>query len=147
MSGLGIGLFVTALSSGYADLPKNAYSYSGEEYSVSEFYEQEVPNIYANGYYVNGNNTVSFGIDTGTHTKKLDTYGLNIGLYRTIPLTDNSALTVGGEITANFTEHRPCTDSYSREYYCGNLTSWKSFEGKTNETYNPEISIRYTYHF
>ena len=144
----GAGIVITSLHVGFADLPKEAYSYDGDSTSVERFYDQEVPNILVGGYYAEGNTTVSFGIDSGTHTKKLDTYGLNVGVFHTLPIADsNSDITFGAKISADYIENRPCADSYDREYYCGNLTSWKTFEGKTDVQINPSLSINYTLRF
>ena len=149
----GAGIVITSLHVGFADLPKEVNLPDGnDEYvtrSVSEFYDQEVPNILVGGYYAEGNTTVSFGIDSGTHTKKLDTYGLNVGVFHTLPIADsNSDITFGAKISADYIENRPCIDSfYDRKFYCGNLTPWKTFEGKTDVQINPSLSINYTLRF
>ena len=50
----GIGLVITSLHVGFADLPDEAFSYDGHRTSVERFYDQEVPNILLGGYYSEG---------------------------------------------------------------------------------------------
>ena len=144
----GIGVVITALDVGFADLPDEAFDYTGHRHSVEQFYDQEVPNILLGGYYSEGRTTIPFGIDTGTHTSKLDTYGASIGAYHTLPLADsNSDITFGAKLSLDYIEHRPCIDEYNAEYYCGNLTPFSDLERKADVQVTPSISINYTLRF
>ena len=144
----GIGVVITSLHVGFADLPDEAFSYDGHKQSVERFYDQEVPNILLGGYYSEGRTTFPFGLDTGTHTSKLDTYGASIGAFHTLPIADsNSDITFGAKLSLDYTENRPCIDSYDRKYYCGNLTAWSDLERKTDVQINPSVSINYTLRF
>ena len=29
-------------------------------------------------------------------------------------------------------KHKPCTDSYNRQYFCGNLTAWSDYKDKSD---------------
>jgi hypothetical protein len=42
---------------------------------------------------------------------------------------------IGGDL-----KHRPCVDSYDREYHCGTLTSWSEYQGKSVSF--PEYGVR-----
>ena len=53
------------------------------------------------------------------------------GLIGSIPTSNGGGLSgeiygsVGGSLI-----HRPCMDSYDREYFCGNLTAWSDFTSR-----------------
>ena len=56
--------------------------------------------------------------------------------------------TLSAEIYNSFmgsTYHRPCTDDYDREYYCGNLTAWSDYLDK--RTTFKEWGLKVVYRF
>ena len=136
---------ITAFDIYYANLPDTAYSYDGEARSISQFYNQKIPNVYLGGYYPLGDSTnLLWAVNTGTHTDKLSDGSLMLGIQHGYKINDKWSIMGQASITTNFNNHSPCTDNYNRKYYCGNLTAWSDIEGQLNETeYNPEIRISF----
>ena len=137
---------VTALDIYYADLPDTAHSYDGEARDISRFYDQDIPNFYiAGNYAIDDNDYISWSLDTGTHTEKLNTGSISAEWTHIIPINDNwsASGTIGADIS--FNNHSPCTDSYNREYLCSNLTAWSDFERNHNEQeIDPKIRVSIT---
>ena len=132
---------VTAFDIYYARLPDTAYSYDGEERTISQFYDQKLPNVMVGGNY----NKWNWELNSGTHTKKLNTASMSLGYAHRVPLKTNG-WTWDNNLTGtlSYISHTPCTDSYGREYLCTNLTAFSDYkEDKLNEIY--EISTRITY--
>ena len=134
---------ITAFNISYADLPDTALSYDGTARDVSNFYSQSVPNFHLAGRYALQDRTaLTWSLDTGTHVKKLNTLGFGLGLSHRIPTSyQNTYWTVSGSSTVSLMKHKPCTDSYNREYYCGNLTAWSDFEDKSNAKFKNKIGV------
>ena len=135
------GIILTSLSIGYADLPDYALSYDGSARDISQFYEQDIPNVYFGGHYkINDTDYITWNVDTGTHTDKLNSIGAGVGWTHIKPLNDiwsiNTAISTRHELTT----HTPCTDDYNREYYCGSLTAFSDIE-RNEHVFNNKISI------
>lgn len=143
----GIGVILTTASSFNADLPTHTASYDGESRSIERFYNQSIPNIVLGGYAYGDDWVIPFDIDTGTHTQKLDTFGLSLGYQKIIEVKDNTSLTLGLDVDVSYESHKSCKDTYNREYHCASLTPWKTFERKTHVEINPSYSITYTIRF
>ena len=136
-----LGIAITSLHIAYSDLPTTEYSYDGEERNISQFYDQSVPNIYLSGYKTLSDKTwATWNLDTGIHTDKLDTVGLGLGISHKIEITNSTDLTLSASTNYSYSGHTPCSDSYNRKYYCGNLTAWSDFE-RTEHVFNNEISL------
>ena len=136
---------ITSLNMGFANLPDTAYSYDGTERDISRFYYQEIPNVQVGGLAVIDDDTwLDWNIDSGTHTRKLTTGGISLGINHNEPITDNTWITMGISTDFNHISHRPCTDSYDRQYLCTNLTAWSDVNERTINEFNNEISLRIT---
>ena len=114
---------ITSLNMGFANLPETAYSYDGTERDVSRFYYQELPNVELGGLAIIDNATwLNWNIDSGTHTRKLTTGGIELGINHDIPVTDSTSLTLSTSIDYNHVTHRPCSDSFNRPVSYTHLT-------------------------
>jgi len=119
-------------------------------YDISKFYSAKKNRIsvIANKYIGEDRWLVSFGIDNGSRSEKLDiSNSAFAGISKAFTLNKNTYLYVssgkwwGGKIT-----ERPCIDSYDREYWCPNLTSWAD-RPATNTTKAGYIDMRFQYVF
>ena len=141
---------ITSLNMGFTDLPSTASSYDGVERDVSKFYQQHIPDIEVGGYHIlDKNDRIKAKVSTGTYTEKLDIYPtINFEWEHITELNDEwSILTsLGGKLSLG-NHNRPCTDSFDRKYYCGNLTAWSDFKGNKHETFEPKIGITLTRHW
>ena len=132
---------ITALDIYYTDLPDTAYSYDGETRSVSQFYNQKIPNIYIGGHYeIDDTDYITWNVNTGTHTDKLNSVGIGIGWTHIEPLNDIWSINTSISTQHELTTHTSCTDDYNREYYCGNLTAFSDIK-RNNHVFNNKISI------
>ena len=139
-----LGIAITSLHIAYSDLPTTAYSYDGEARDISQFYDQSIPNIYLDGYsQLDNNNWVTWNLDTGTHTDKLDTVGLGLGINHRIEINNSTDLTLSASTQYSYTGHSSCSDEYNRKYYCGNLTAFSDIESEQH-VFNNQISLRLT---
>ena len=141
------GIVVTSLNMGFVDLPDTAYSYDGKERDISKFYEQTIPTTQIGGYTIlDDKNWIEGSISTGLYTRKMDVYPtINATWNHLMPINNNWSVTtqIGAKIDLG-TTHRPCTDSYDRKYYCGNLTAWSDFKQKDEINVEPKIGITFT---
>ena len=136
---------ITAFDISFAALPDTAYSYDGTARDISQFYDQKVPNFYVGGYVpINNNLSLSFTIDTGTHTDKLNTASLSLGPTYTTDFGNGWSFQGSAIVSSGYSKHTSCTDSYSREYYCMNLTAFSDVE-RTRYENDYEINGTYTY--
>ena len=144
------GIVITSLNMGFTDLPDTALSYDGKARDISRFHQQDIPDIEVGGYHIlDDNDRIKAEISTGTYTEKLDIYPtIDFAWEHIADINDEwSVLTsIGGELSLG-NHNRPCTDSFNREYYCGNLTAWSDFKGNEHETFEPKIGITLTRHW
>jgi len=130
-------------------LPTTAYSYDGEARDISMFYDNQEAIVSATGsLYFDTNTKVDLGYNTGIVTNKLEiTDTFQLGVTQLFSLDEQSSIAVGASAAFGGKQvHKPCLDSYQREYYCGNLTAWSDFKEPTHE--NPySLSVRYSYKF
>lgn len=69
---------------------------------------------------------VSVGYDSGSRSEKISiskTFYLGFAMYKKLDSTSAVYLMAGGWQKERINE-QPCVDSYDREYWCPNLTSW-----------------------
>ena len=90
---------------------------------------------------------LDWNIDSGTHTRKLTTGGISLGINHNEPITDNTWITMGISADYSHTSHRPCTDSYDRQYLCTNLTAWSDVSERTTNETDYSISATITHRF
>ena len=144
-----LGACIATIGINYADLPTTTSAYSEDKtWDVSRFYDQKIPNFRAGGYYaLDNNDAIFFNIDTGVHTKKLDTASIGLEYKKVVALSDSWTLTGAVGVDYNFSKNKPCVDSENRQYYCGNLTAWKDYKDKETheDTYKASINLRYTW--
>ena len=126
-------------------------AYDGEiGYDISKFYlaKNNRISIIANKYIGEDRWLLSFGLDNGSKSEKFDmSSSVFAGISKSFTLNKNTYLYLssgkwwGGKVT-----ERPCIDSYDREYWCPNLTSWAD-RPATNTTRAGYIDIRFQYFF
>lgn len=141
------GVILSSLMTISPELPTHATSYDGVSRDISRFYELNAPVIVGEGEYFKDDYSIPFAFNTGIHTDKLDTGFVSIGYTQHIPMDYNHTLSIGYAADVSYTNHKPCTDSFGKEYFCANLTSWKEFERKTNVEINHSINITYRISF
>jgi hypothetical protein len=119
-------------------------------YDISKFYTAKNRRIslIANKYIGNDRWLVSFGLDNGSRSEKLDiSNSIFSGISKSFTLDKNTYLYFssgkwwGGKVT-----ERPCIDAYDRAYWCPNLTAW-SDRPATNTTRAGFIDVRFQYIF
>jgi hypothetical protein len=78
---------------------------------------------FARGQYI------SVGVDTGMQSEKLVINpAILLGISQSFQVAKRSLVHVGvGSWFGGNIRETPCTDSYNRQYYCGNLTSWNDY--------------------
>lgn len=116
---------------------------------VSSFYKlnhQTLQRITLVGAFTN-NWGVRLSLTTGAEaTKVLIDPRLQIGVIRSVPFSSDRALSIevygsiGGDL-----KHKPCLDSYDREYFCGSLTAWSDYPNKTISF--PEYGFKVLYRY
>jgi len=74
----------------------------------------------------------SVGYDNGVHAEKLTVnQSLFLGFSQAFEVTKHTLFNVGfGAWFGGNTSESPCVDSYDREYWCQNLTSWSDYKPK-----------------
>ncbi len=100
--------------------------------NVNEFYKPDSPELIVTGLYkINSDNILSFGLNTGYSSSKLKVSpSFLIGgakRFYTSDKKDSHFVVEGNYWLGSNVAHRPCLDSYDREYFCGNLTAWSDF--------------------
>ena len=92
---------------------------------------------------INDDTWLDWNIDSGTHTRKLTTGSVKLGINHNEHITDDTWITMGISTDFNHVSHRPCTDSYDRQYLCSNLTAWSDASPISN-SFDNEVNIRIT---
>ena len=104
-------------------------------YNTSNFYKPKTPQTIVSGYYFYGkDDAVKLGVNTGFDSPKLIIQpSVEIGFSKFINIEKQHQFVIegtkwfGGNI-----QHKPCVDSFDREYYCGNLSAWSDFHYQSN---------------
>jgi hypothetical protein len=104
-------------------------------YQVSDFYKPTAPQAIISGYYFyNKNDAIILGLNTGYNSSKLIIQpSIALGYSSRIEFDKSKQFVIegtrwfGGSI-----QHKPCVDSFEREYYCGNLSAWSDFHYQSN---------------
>jgi len=99
-------------------------------YNLSNFYKSINPQAIISGYYFfNKNDAIIIGLNTGFNSPKLVIqpsielgYSTLVSLEKNVNFVFEGSKWLGGHI-----EHKPCADTFDREYYCGNLSAWSDF--------------------
>lgn len=99
---------------------------------VGKFYQSSRIPIFASALvFLNRDEIVQLGFNSGFNSAKLTvTPSIMLGAgqrfyvnkSRTSQIVLHGYRWFGGRVT-----HRPCLDSFDREYFCGNLTAWSDF--------------------
>ncbi len=119
-------------------------------YDINKFYtaKNKRISIIANKYIGEDRWLVSFGLDNGSRSEKLDISNSTFaGISKSFTLSTNTYLHFssgkwwGGKVT-----ERPCIDAYDRAYWCPNLTAWTD-RPPTNTTKAGYMDIRFQYVF
>jgi hypothetical protein len=101
--------------------------------NINGFYKPDTPELILTGMFkIDGDNILSFGINTGYNSSKLSVspsflIGGATRFYTSDKKDSHIILEANYWLGSNVT-HRPCYDSFDREYYCGNLTAWSDFQ-------------------
>jgi cytochrome c biogenesis protein ResB len=122
-NGQGVMLNPTMLVSAYD---------SSITYASGDMYKQRLPRLvgivntpgFARGQYI------SIGFDSGMQSQKLVINpSILLGISQSFQVAKKSLVHVGvGAWIGGNVGESPCVDSYAREYYCGNLTSWNDYK-------------------
>ena len=120
-------------------------------YDVGQFYRSAVPQVLVSGYYkLDGNTAINWGIDSGFSSQKLSVSpALLLGISKRWYLSERRDSQLVFEFSGwlgQSIKHRPCSDSYGREYYCGNLSAWSDFTDKSR-TDNFYVKLWYDWAF
>ena len=113
--------------------------------NTNEFYKPKSPELILTGIYrINSDNILSFGVNTGYSSSKLTVSpSFLIGgakRFYTSEKKDSHVVIEANYWLCSNVVHRPCLDSYDREYYCGNLTAWSDFNyDRHPDSYNVKI--------
>ena len=104
--------------------------------NINAFYKPKTPEFIVTGLYkLNGDNILSFGANSGFDSEKLRiSPSFMLGAATRYYLNDkkDSHLILEGQYwLGSSVSHKPCLDSFDRQYFCGNLTAWSDFN------YNP----------
>jgi len=120
-------------------------------YDVGQFYRSAVPQVLVSGYYkLDGNTAINWGIDSGFSSQKLSVSpALLLGISKRWYLSERRDSQIVFEFSGwlgQSIKHSPCSDSYGREYYCGNLSAWSDFT-ETSRTDNFYVKLWYDWAF
>lgn len=117
--------------------------------NVSGFYkfnQQTLQRVTLVGAFVNQWG-VRFALTTGAQAAKLVIDPrLQVGVIHTKLMSSGRSLSgevygsVGGAM-----KHKPCLDSYDREYFCGSLTAWSDYPNKRISL--PEYGLKVLYRY
>ena len=113
--------------------------------SVNEFYKPKAPEFIFTGLYkINGDNILTFGTNTGYDSSKLSVSpSFMIGgatRYYLNEKKDSHLIFEGSYWFGSSVSHKPCLDSYDRQYFCGNLTAWSDFKYDQHpDSYNVKL--------
>ena len=117
--------------------PIRASSYNDGNYDVAQFYKADSGRLSMVWHYAGrkAGEIFSVGIDSGYRAEKLTIRpALFIGYARSMEIEQGKYLTLAmGGWLGGKTTHKPCSDSFDREYYCGNLTAWTDFRPRRDE--------------
>lgn len=99
---------------------------------LGDFYKPSASQLIMTGFYrVDSNNILSFGVNSGFASQKLSVSpSFLIGgatRFYTSKDKDSHFIFEGNYWLGSKVKHKPCFDSYDREYFCGNLTAWSAF--------------------
>jgi len=117
-----------------ANVRKTVTSYYDPDitYDLSNFYKKTNNRVrFISNFVLDSPNTFySIGIDTGVSSEKLKVNkSLFIGVSHVFHLNMNSYFSInGGSWLGGSIKETPCYDSYNREYWCQNLTSWADYK-------------------
>jgi hypothetical protein len=102
----------------------------------AKYAQTNVPVLFYGFYKISGDAIFTFGLNTGFDSPKLSvTPSISLGgakrwylsSAKTSHIIFEGNYWLGGAIM-----HRPCLDSYDREYYCPTLTAWRDFSYASN---------------
>ena len=106
---------ITSLNMGFANLPDTAYSYDGTERDISRFYHQDIPAVQVGGLAVIDDDTwLDWNINSGTHTRKLTTGGVKLGINHNEHITNDTWITMGISTCLLYTSPSPRDRTRSR---------------------------------
>ncbi len=118
-------------------------------YATADFYKTDYPQIIISSYYFYGkDDALILGVNTGYSSSKLSIEpSIELGFSKFINIRKQHRFAIeastwlGGKI-----EHRPCVDSFNREYYCGNLSAWSDFKYQsTIDSYNMRVMYQWKF--
>lgn len=130
-------------------MPEVATSYDGKERNVARFYKAERPTFNIEGGILFDTDTlVHIAYDNGYDSQKYDqSRTATVHVTQGFTITDDLSLkvTVGHKFGGDIRESS-CTDSYNRQYYCGNLTAWSDYTPKTKQDYSMgKVQLKYRF--
>ncbi len=113
--------------------------------NLGDFYKPSAYQFIMAGFYrVDSDNILAFGVNSGFASQKLTVSpSFLIGgatRFYTSKDKDSHLILEGNYWFGSKVAHKPCLDSYDREYFCGNLTAWSEFNyDHRPDSYNIKI--------
>jgi len=135
------------------ELPKSVCSGFSSTvcYQLAGFYKPTTTQLIATGIWRVSNNTLAhLGVNTGFQSPKLKVSpAFYLGVTQRFFLDDKQLSQLSFEATGwvgSKVQHKPCVDSYNREYFCGDLTAWSDYKYDSRpKSYT--LNIRYMMRF
>ena len=129
-------------------LPQVAHSYDGEARDVSRFYQTESQPFTIAGGVLIEDTLIHVDYDSGYTTQKMrvaDSATVHATQYFDISDKLELSVTAGASFGGEQTD-TACTDSFGREYYCGTLKSWSTYETPESDRYlSGSIKVKYRF--
>lgn len=101
-------------------------------YDVKKFYSPHIPQVTMTGLYaLDGSTMLQWGFNTGYDAPKLTVSpSIMLGLAKRFYLSearDSHIILEASEWIGGSVKHRPCTDDFNRQYFCGTVSAWSDF--------------------
>jgi hypothetical protein len=116
-------------------------------YDVGRFYTPKFPQVSAVGLFaLDGETILQWGFNTGFDAPKVTVSpAIMIGLAKRFYFSearDSHLIIEASTWLGEHVKHRPCLDSFDREFFCGTISAWKDF---TYEPHPKSDFIKITY--
>ena len=133
------------------NVPRNSCSTYDESicYNTSALYKPTNQQVIVSGYYFfNKNDAILLGLNTGYNSQKLIIQpSIALGYSSQFELDKSKKFVIeGNKWFGGNIQHKPCVDSFDREYYCGNLSAWSDFNYHSNiNSYNMRVMYQWKF--
>lgn len=101
-------------------------------YDVKKFYSPHIPQVSMTGLYaLDGSTMLQWGFNTGFESQKLTVSpAIMIGFAKRFYLSDardSHIIIEASDWFGGSVKHRPCTDDFNREFFCGTISAWSDY--------------------